>query len=54
MPCEDVDDNCFVPDTNLLESVQTASAKLILGCFWTTSHENILNDIDLTPFHVRR
>ena len=36
-------------DSNLLESVQTAAAKIILGCLKTTSHEIILKDFGLTP-----
>jgi len=32
-------DNCTTIDSNLLESVQTAAAKIIIGCLRTTSHE---------------
>jgi len=34
--------NSTTTDSNLLESVQTAAAKLILGCLRTTSHKIIL------------
>jgi len=47
-------DNCATTDSNLLESVQTASAKIILGCLKTTSHEIILKDLGLTPLFIRR
>jgi len=43
--------NCFNADTNPVESVHTAAAKLIL-C--GTSHGNMLNDLGLTPLHIRR
>jgi len=43
-------DNCLTADSNLLEGVQTAAAKLILGCLRKISHEIILKDLDLTPF----
>jgi len=32
----------------------TAAVKLILGCLGTTSHENILNYLGLTPLHIFR
>jgi len=35
-------DNCTTTDSNIFESVQTAAAKLILGCHRTTSHEIFL------------
>jgi len=47
-------DNCTTTDSNLLESVQTAAAKLILGCLRTTSHEIILKELGLTPLFVLR
>ena len=47
-------DNCTATDSNLLESVQTAVAKIILGCLKTTSHEIILKDLGLTPLFIRR
>jgi len=47
-------DNCTTTDSNLLESVQTAAAKIIPGCLKTTSHEIILKDLGLTPLFVRR
>jgi len=47
-------DNCTATDSNLLESVQTAAAKLMLGCLRTTSHEIILKELCLTPLFVRR
>jgi len=47
-------DNRTTTDSNLLESVQTAAAKLILGCLRTTSHEIILKELGLTPLFVRR
>jgi len=47
-------DNCTTTDSNLLESVQTAAAKLILGCLRTTSHKIILKELGLTPLLVRR
>jgi len=47
-------DNCTTTDSNLLESVQTAAAKVILGCLKTTSHEIILKDLGLTPLFIRR
>jgi len=34
-------DNYSFADTNFIESIQTAAAKLILGCLKTTSHEEI-------------
>jgi len=46
-------DNCTTTDSNL-ESVQSAAAKLILGCLRTTSHEIILKEFGLTPLFVRR
>jgi len=46
-------DNWSVADTNLLECNQT-SAKRILGCLNATSSEDILNDVGLTPLHLRR
>ena len=42
-------DNCTTTDSNLLESVQTAAAKIILGCLKTTSHEIILKDLEVLP-----
>ena len=47
-------DNCTTTDFNLLESVQTAAAKRILGCLKTTSHEIILKELGLTRLFVRR
>jgi len=47
-------DNCTTADCNLLESVQTAPAKLILGCLRTKSQEMILKELGLTPLFVRR
>ena len=47
-------DNCSHSDTQLLESVQTTAAKIILGCFKTTSHKKILNDLNLFPLSKRR
>jgi len=47
-------DNCTTTDSNLLESVHTAAAKLILGCLRTTSHEIILKELGLTLLLVRR
>ena len=47
-------DNCTTTDSNLLESIQTAAAKIILGCLRTTSHEIILKDLGLTPLFIRR
>ena len=47
-------DNCTTTDSNLLESVQTAAARIILGCLKTTSHEIILKDLGLTPLFIRR
>jgi len=47
-------DNCSVTDANLLECVQTAAAKLVVGCSTTTSREKILNELGLTPLHLRR
>ena len=35
-------------------NVQTAAAKIILGCLKTTSHEIILKDLGLTPLFIRR
>jgi len=46
--------NCTTTDSHLLESIQTAAAKIILGCLKTTSHEIILKDLGLTPLYVRR
>jgi len=46
-------DNCSVADANLLECVQTAAAKLAVGCPMTTSRE-ILDELGLTPLHLRR
>ena len=43
-------DNCTTADSNLLESVQTAAATLILGCLRTTPHEIIPKELGLTPF----
>jgi len=40
-------DNCTTTDSNLLESVQTAAAKIILGCLKTTAHVIILKDVVL-------
>jgi len=47
-------DNCSNADTNLLESAQASAVELILVCLRVTSHENILNDVGLTPLHLRR
>jgi len=47
-------DNCTTTDSNLLESVQTAAAKIIVGCLKTTSHEIILKDLGLTPLFICR
>jgi len=47
-------DNCTANDSNLLENVQTAAAKIILGCLKTTSHEIILKDLGLTPLFICR
>ena len=47
-------DNCTTTDSNLLESIQTAAAKIILGCLRTTSHEIILKELVLTLLLVRR
>jgi len=46
--------NCTTTDSTLLESIQTAAAKAILGCRKTTSHEIILKDLGLTPLYIRR
>jgi len=52
LDCGDIlHDNCSIADTNLLESVQTSAAKLVLGGFRTTSRENILNNLGLTPLN---
>jgi len=42
-------DNCTTTDSNLLESVQTAAAKIILGGLRTTSHDIILKELGITP-----
>jgi len=47
-------DNCTTTNSNLLEGVQTAAAKIILGCLKTTSHEIILKDLGLTSLFIRR
>jgi len=47
-------DNCTTTDSNLLEGVQTAAARIILGCLTTTSHEIILKDLRLTPLFILR
>jgi len=47
-------DNCTTTDSNLLESVQTAAAKLILCRLRTTSHEIILKELCLTQLFVCR
>ena len=47
-------DNCTTTDSNLLESVQTAAAKIIVGCLKNTSHEIILKDLGLTSLFIRR
>jgi len=49
-------DNCTVADTNFLESGLTvvAAVKHINGSLTTISHENIFNDLGLTPLHLRR
>jgi len=46
-------DNCTTTDSNLLEIVQTAAVKIILGCLKTTSYEVILKDLGLTPLFIR-
>jgi len=46
-------DNCTTTDPNLLESIQTPAAKIILGCLRTTSHEVILKYLGLTPLFIR-
>ena len=51
---EIISDNCTTTDSTLLESIQTAAAKAILGCRKTTSHEIILKDLGLTPLYIRR
>jgi len=40
-------DNCFLADTDRLGRVQTATAGPILGCLRVTSHENILDGLDV-------
>jgi len=32
-------DNCTSADSNLLQGIQTSSAKLLLGCLKSTSHK---------------
>jgi len=45
---------CSAANSNLLGSVQIAATTVILGCLRTTSHDNILNDLDLTPLLLFR
>jgi len=46
-------DNCTSTDSQLLENIQTDSAKLILGCFKTTSHDKVLAELSLSPLFLR-
>jgi len=57
LPILDYDDiiygNCTTTDSNLLESVLTAAAQLILGCLRTTSRKIILEQ-GFPTFLLRR
>ena len=47
-------DNISTADSCRLENVQATAAKLILGCMQTTSHLKILNELSMSPLHLRR
>jgi len=47
-------DNISTADSCRLENVQTTVDKLILGCMQTTSLSNILNELSMSPLHLRR
>jgi len=47
-------DNISTADSGRLENVQATAAKLILGCMQTTSHLKILNELSMSPLHLRR
>ena len=47
-------DNISTADSCRLEKVQTTAAKLILGCMQTTSNLKILNELSMSPLHLRR
>ena len=45
---------CYILLCRAIYSIQTAAAKIILGCLRPTSHEIILKDLGLTPLFIRR
>ena len=46
--------NISTADSCRLENVETAAAKLFLGCMQTTSHLKILNELSMSPLQLRR
>ena len=47
-------DNISTADSGRLENVQATACKPILGCMQTTSHLKILNELSISPLHLRR
>jgi len=47
-------DNCSMSDSNKREKTQMRAAKIILGCFRTTSHLKVRSQLALPPLEVRR
>jgi len=47
-------DNISTADSCRLENVQTMAAILLLGCMQTTSLSKILNELSMSPLHLRR
>ena len=46
--------NISTADSCRLENVQTSAAKLIRGCMQITSHSKILEELSMSPLHLRR
>jgi len=47
-------DNCSDYDNRMWDKAQLSAAKIILGCFKTTSSNDVLADLNLTSLHLRR
>ena len=47
-------DNCSDHDSEMLDKAQLSAAKIILGCFKTTSSNQVLADLNLTSLNLRR
>ena len=47
-------DNCSDHDSEMLDNAQLSAAKIVLGCFKTTSSNQVLADLNLTSLNLRR